>query len=480
MADIQELRQKYPQYSDMSDEQFAQGFHDKYYSDIPFEEFSTKIGLKKPEIVGITKPQETAGGAALMAPTSKRKEIPVSEQTFGFDPSRVGSVSGSQYLENIKKGAVAGGVAGGIIGGITGPGVLATAGGGSVMGGLSGLAESVAKDLGYGPGVQTLAGLSAGMPAPVKSTTDFLAKSKLAQKTFDMAENVAYTMMPGVVGKFAKLSKFIPKGEAKLAGKDVETALGVEPKTAGVKVATDPSSETYKFRQELESEHGAGATVSGLYEKAKAGYNEALAKSTPETLKSEFEKISQLLPKESRASSMDAIKKVFVNENGNAYSGEKVIENLKSPEFKSLTKPEKEVVYKALNDFIPGGYEKIARNAAEKEFVATAKDTLPELFKSQDYKTINAQMGNFAKDEIGQKVFKQELGYYLKGLPVEKGKTLWNNIGETVNKTIIKDPTEFRRVTDMINNARTEKELSRAANLIIKATYGAYETKRKK
>ena len=32
----------------------------------------------------------------------------------------------------------------------------------------------------------------------------------------------------------------------------------------------------------------------------------------------------------------------------------------------------------------------------------------------------------------------------------------------------------------MINNARTDKELSRAANLIIKATYGAYETQRKK
>jgi len=430
--------------------------------------------------VGLTTPEVTEGGAALLAPTSKRKQVPIEKETFGFDPSRMGKVSGSEYLQNIRRGALTGGAIGGVVGGFTGPGVLATAGGGAVMGGLSGLAESVAKDLGYGPGTQALAGLAAGMPAPVKSTTDFLAKSKLAQKAFDMAENVAYTMIPGVAGKLAKVSKFIPKSEPRLAGRDVETALGVEPKTAGVKVATDPSSETYQFRQQLQAEHGPDATVSSLYEKAKTGYNEALAKSTPEQLQAELDKISQSLPKESRASSMDAIKKVFVNENNNPYSGEKVIENLKSPEFKSLTKPEKEVVYKALNDFIPGGYERIARNAAEKEFVATAKDTLPELFKGKDYRTINAQMGNFAKDEVGQKVFKQELGYYLKGLPVEQGKTLWNNIGETVNKTIIKDPSEFRKVTDLINNAKTPKELSRAANLIIKATIGTYETERKK
>jgi len=41
---IQELRGKYPEYSDMSDEQFATGFHKKFYSDMPFEDFSSKIG----------------------------------------------------------------------------------------------------------------------------------------------------------------------------------------------------------------------------------------------------------------------------------------------------------------------------------------------------------------------------------------------------------------------------------------------------
>lgn len=44
---IQEVRQKYPQYNDLSDQQLAQSLHKKFYSDIPFEEFSSKIGLAK-------------------------------------------------------------------------------------------------------------------------------------------------------------------------------------------------------------------------------------------------------------------------------------------------------------------------------------------------------------------------------------------------------------------------------------------------
>lgn len=46
---IGDFREKYPQYNDLSDEQLAQGLHQKFYSDIPFEEFSSKIGLKSEE-----------------------------------------------------------------------------------------------------------------------------------------------------------------------------------------------------------------------------------------------------------------------------------------------------------------------------------------------------------------------------------------------------------------------------------------------
>jgi len=42
---IQELRKKYPQYDDLSDQDLAAGFHKKFYSDLPFEDFAGRIGL---------------------------------------------------------------------------------------------------------------------------------------------------------------------------------------------------------------------------------------------------------------------------------------------------------------------------------------------------------------------------------------------------------------------------------------------------
>jgi len=44
-----EVRAKYPQYNDMSDQELATGLHKKYYSDLPFEAFSKKIGYSVEE-----------------------------------------------------------------------------------------------------------------------------------------------------------------------------------------------------------------------------------------------------------------------------------------------------------------------------------------------------------------------------------------------------------------------------------------------
>ena len=80
-------------------------------------------------------------------------------------------------------------------------------------------------------------------------------------------------------------------------------------------------------------------------------------------------------------------------------------------------------------------------------------------------------MGNFAKDDLGRKVFKQELAYYLKGRPVEEAKTLWSNIAPNVKQLIIKDPQQFQKISDVINNAKSGKDVSRAASLLLKAGY---------
>lgn len=41
---IDTIRGQYPQYNDMSDEQLAQGLHQKFYADMPFDKFAAKIG----------------------------------------------------------------------------------------------------------------------------------------------------------------------------------------------------------------------------------------------------------------------------------------------------------------------------------------------------------------------------------------------------------------------------------------------------
>lgn len=45
MTTIAEIRTKYPQYHDMSDQDLAKALHSKFYSDMPMEQFSAKIGL---------------------------------------------------------------------------------------------------------------------------------------------------------------------------------------------------------------------------------------------------------------------------------------------------------------------------------------------------------------------------------------------------------------------------------------------------
>lgn len=49
MPTMAEVRQKYPQYSDMSDQQLAGALHKKYYADMPEADFAAKIGLKPAE-----------------------------------------------------------------------------------------------------------------------------------------------------------------------------------------------------------------------------------------------------------------------------------------------------------------------------------------------------------------------------------------------------------------------------------------------
>jgi hypothetical protein len=61
MTTLAEVRQKYPQYGDLSDEQLAKSLHQKFYSDISYDDFSSRIGLSKPK----AEPEINRTGAAV-------------------------------------------------------------------------------------------------------------------------------------------------------------------------------------------------------------------------------------------------------------------------------------------------------------------------------------------------------------------------------------------------------------------------------
>lgn len=59
MATLAEIRAQHPEYEDLSDEQLAQGLHRRFYSDMPFEDFSRRVGLGTPGYRAALREQES-------------------------------------------------------------------------------------------------------------------------------------------------------------------------------------------------------------------------------------------------------------------------------------------------------------------------------------------------------------------------------------------------------------------------------------
>lgn len=88
MASIAEIRAKYPQYNDMSDQQIADALHTKFYSDIPRQEFDAKIGLApvSPDTPPAgAKPGSKAYADWAMLQARAGKELPQVTKDLGFN-----------------------------------------------------------------------------------------------------------------------------------------------------------------------------------------------------------------------------------------------------------------------------------------------------------------------------------------------------------------------------------------------------------
>jgi len=191
MTNIAEIRKKYPQYSDMSDDALASALHQKFYSDIPRDEFNTKIGLTK------TTPQQPVA-----APIQQVSEVP----------------TGRKVIEMVRPTVEAlGGVAGGALGTPLGPvGVMGGAGlgYGIAKGGLD-VAEQM---LGYQK-----------PPSSAKEAFESAAKDVTIGAALEGVGRGIVSPVIGVVGKYAdkvrnvKLDTYLNALEGK--GNDILNAL---------------------------------------------------------------------------------------------------------------------------------------------------------------------------------------------------------------------------------------------------------------
>lgn len=102
MATLAEIRQQYPQYSDMSDADLASALHKKFYADMPVEDFNTKIGLKSAAAPAPAAPAKNALGYADDVVRSL-----ASGATFGFADELAAKgnelIGSGSYGENVKK-----------------------------------------------------------------------------------------------------------------------------------------------------------------------------------------------------------------------------------------------------------------------------------------------------------------------------------------------------------------------------------------
>lgn len=87
MTTMSDIRRQYPQYSDMSDQQLAQSLHAKYYSDVPFDQFSRQIGYAQPQ----QQPQRMTAGDWLRA-TNPLTLPEFAAERLSRMPTRSGSI----------------------------------------------------------------------------------------------------------------------------------------------------------------------------------------------------------------------------------------------------------------------------------------------------------------------------------------------------------------------------------------------------
>ena len=105
MATIAEIRQQYPQYSDMTDTQLADAFHSKFYSDIPKDTFYQQLGIRTTPVsntelmFGAGSPIARTIKGAIVDPALAVNQLLASTGLFGSDIKK----GATQVVSDVEK-----------------------------------------------------------------------------------------------------------------------------------------------------------------------------------------------------------------------------------------------------------------------------------------------------------------------------------------------------------------------------------------
>jgi len=407
-----------------------------------------------------------------LSPTSTGQQVADgTKELFGRDPSKAGQLTGSDYASRALAGAATGGAIGGAIGAVTGPGAIVTGTAGAISGATSGLIEAFLEDQGYGAGTQFVGGMLAP-GAGIGTKIGQFIESKIVDKALSYGAKKA-TGIP-VAGSLVQKGKEFLESKRPVDVEEVSKTLKEKASTLGVgntKNIDDVTDKLSKQHPNVAKQQGQSVS-NALYEEAKTAADKTAFPTRGGlggehfSATNEFDSLHKGI-----ASEKEAYGKLFLDEKGNPLVGDKIITNLHYKEgipISDLTKARK-----SFNDYLERTTgkrgEEIARKAYEQEQIALAKDTLPSLFERGSASEVKKQLQNLGKNKESVKVFKQEFLNYLENTNAQNAKAMWGQIGSDVKKYVIKDPDVYQRVSDIMNGAKTQKEISRAVRLIMRA-----------
>jgi hypothetical protein len=237
MANIQEIRQQYPQYNDLSDQQLADSMYKTHYSDMPREQFDQKIGLAPAAPAKVKQAPPKAGGIGQFGPTAMG--------------ATMSGLKDSGFLEGVKVGA---------------------------------------EELPYGmaqAGMSVARGLGLKVPdSAAKYAADQVSKIEAQDKG---------TGIPGALGEMLPAA-IIPTGESAKVGSLVDLLKQGAKKGAevgGLFSAVAPTTDPNQGLGKRELGVAAGAAGGALLGGASAGVGAALGKKIPGEGKNYFQKAAQ-------------------------------------------------------------------------------------------------------------------------------------------------------------------------------------------